>query len=180
MKQRAANLHTTLAALPDFSFELEWEFRSWVPLVSRFCPRDTYHIYKRGNTVRMDFTLVGMEGMSWVRADASLFFTGTDHERPGELLTINRTSKTLEWTADSLQFFESTALKPKLASWLHEPLQRTNTFPDAIIFRPSSQWFSSGRPERVGGYSCQVFDILNFKMELTSRTESSKQIDRKS
>ena len=52
--------------------EIEWEFRSWVPLVSRFCPNDTYRIAKRGTSIRMDYSLVGMEGVSWLRADASL------------------------------------------------------------------------------------------------------------
>jgi hypothetical protein len=30
--------------LPEFYMEIHWEFKSWVPLVSRLCPWDTYKV----------------------------------------------------------------------------------------------------------------------------------------
>ena len=31
----------------DFTIDVDWSVHSWVPLVSRLCPSDTYKIYKK-------------------------------------------------------------------------------------------------------------------------------------
>ena len=33
--------------LPDFYMELEWEFQSWVPFLSRFCPSESVRLHPR-------------------------------------------------------------------------------------------------------------------------------------
>ncbi|KAG0255965.1 Ankyrin repeat domain-containing protein 13C [Mortierella polycephala] len=82
--------------LDQFYFQLQWEFQSWVPFVSGLCPDDTYHIWKKGNAVRMDTSLVGFENMKWIRGHISIIFrvdpesgTGSDAMTGADIPTDN-------------------------------------------------------------------------------------------
>lgn len=47
-----------------------------VPLVSKICPSDVYRVWKRGENLRVDTTLLGFEHMTWQRGRRSYIFKG--------------------------------------------------------------------------------------------------------
>ncbi|KAA0176837.1 hypothetical protein FNF27_01659 [Cafeteria roenbergensis] len=83
-----------LRAMPDFVMTMNWDFSSWVPLVSTILPRDTVTVYKRGTAVRVDTTLLGFSGMSWGRGSISFIVQGEEQGNPGAWFVMDNELKT--------------------------------------------------------------------------------------
>jgi len=93
-ERRLPALAASLASVPDFELRMHWAFTSWIPLVSRLLPSDTFTIYKRGTSLRLDSTLLAMNGLTWERGALSLVVWGADMPRPGATFVLDHDMQT--------------------------------------------------------------------------------------
>ena len=92
--RRLPGLQDALESMPDFSIMMKWEFNSWVPLVSSLLPSDTYSIFKRGSSLRLDTTLLGMSGLRWERGSVSMIVGGRGTRVPGCVRVLDNEART--------------------------------------------------------------------------------------
>ena len=76
LSKKRPELVKGLESMGNFYMEIAWDFQSWIPLISRILPSDVCRIYKKGDNIRMDTTLLDFNGMKWERGDISFLFRG--------------------------------------------------------------------------------------------------------
>lgn len=169
---------------PDFYVEMKWEFTSWVPLVSRMCPSDTYRVWKSGSNVRIDTTLLGFDNTSWQRGSRSYVFKGE-----GDSATL------MEIDHDNREVFSETmqlqveppdvqAMRPSgeaIAARLTNPIVTTYLDTEKISFErnKSGIWgWRSDKTETVSGRESKVFSASNVELVTKTRMEHLTEQDK--
>ncbi|EGG17738.1 hypothetical protein DFA_08737 [Cavenderia fasciculata] len=152
------------------SLEIHWEFKSWVPLVSRFCPFDTYKIYKKGSSFRVNTTIVGVEGITFKRGQLSFMFIG-DKKR---LVTVDFGKK--EYAEVSLLNVDENNVDDEVDLLMNsKSITRVKLLQDDIKFEAAKSWFGYEKFEKIGGdqeWNCQLFNVSNVDLKIISRKNS--------
>ncbi|XKL64110.1 hypothetical protein PGB90_004196 [Kerria lacca] len=175
MNERRPNLLNGLNKMQDFYMELEWDFHSWLPLVSRLLPSDLCRIQKHGSSIRFDSTLVDFNDMKWERGDITFLFNGT--APPDASLTvldnINRVYQKIRHEETEIE------IEDEVDNLMGNDIMSAQMSTKSITFtRAQSGWiFKEDKHEMVGSFNSDYYIVNGMVLESRKRREHLSEED---
>ena len=159
----------SLASLPDFSMEIDWKVSSWIPLLSRVCPSDTYKITKVGQSLRVDLTLLGRDGRSWLRGDVSYLFHPT--APLGVLYRIDHQDRSFSIVPTDAVKMTDQEIAVEAEKLMRGNIKVTDLPLHSISFQPATSWSGTPKTAEIGDYTCTVVETHGMVVTTVTRDE---------
>ncbi|KDO26867.1 hypothetical protein SPRG_08156 [Saprolegnia parasitica CBS 223.65] len=164
LKAKLLAASAQLAAMPDFTAELDLTVTSWVPMLSSLLPSDTIKLYKSQGSLRVDMTLSGFKSLRWKRGRLSILLL---HDR---LVTLDHDRQTVR------DWLHAPATDADVQRQLHLLLtnRTTNMHVDMASLQliPRRHWLSPNGPqmtEAVGLWKdARIFDMEGLRVRMQS------------
>lgn len=197
LSRKRPELVRGLESMGNFYMEIRWDFQSWIPLVSRILPSDVCRIYKKGDNIRMDTTLLDFNGIKWERGDISFLFRGK-----GYIPRLKRYSLQQTMSVDSIvsapssyafiimdnrkrvyqrvrHFDNEYSLDREVDILMSTDVASARINTNPLNFdRVSNGWmFKTDKREKVGAFLSDFYVIKGFLVETKKRREHLSEED---
>ena len=161
---RSPIIRKKLCEKDDFYVEIDWKFTSWIPFVSRFCPCDTFKIWKRGSDFRLDMTLIDFESFSWKRGHISFIFKMNKETDKAEFHVVNHTEKTRQLTNKQKELDESKndlEIDENLETLLQSEVVSPEIITNKIVISKSKSWMGYEKSLEINNKKCTLYELKN-------------------
>ncbi|OWK14603.1 ANKRD13B [Cervus elaphus hippelaphus] len=145
----------------------------------QICPSDTYKVWKSGQNLRVDTTLLGFDHMTWQRGNRSFIFRGQDASAVVMEIDHDRRvvyTETLALAGQDRELLLAAAqpTEEQVLSRLTAPVVTTQLDTKNISFERNKTGILGWRSEKtemVNGYEAKVYGASNVELITRTRTE---------
>eukprot|EP00069_Balaena_mysticetus_P000134 bmy_00138T0 len=145
----------------------------------KICPSDTYKVWKSGQNLRVDTTLLGFDHMTWQRGNRSFVFRGQDTSAVVMEIDHDRRvvyTETLALAGQDRELLLAAAqpTEEQVLSRLTAPVVTTQLDTKNISFERNKTGILGWRSEKtemVNGYEAKVYGASNVELITRTRTE---------
>ncbi|KAL4448118.1 hypothetical protein ABPG75_005337 [Micractinium tetrahymenae] len=162
-RQKKAQLVAIMEQLPDFRMQLRWELGSplFGLLLRHYAPDDTYTVYKVGNLLRVDGTLMGLDDRSrsfiprWKRGRFSLLVDAG--ATPTAAFLVDHVEK-VYYDLYRERKAHLKSIDEEVAEMLAEGAGKVRLADADVDFMPVKTWLGRPKTETVDGLHTEVYE----------------------